>query len=44
MTQSTASKSLKEVDSILGWELFNRFGRKVEINEQGEDSLNNAKQ
>lgn len=44
LTQSAASQSLKELESILGYELFSRFGRKLAINEQGKDLLNKANQ
>ncbi len=44
LTQSAASQSLKELEGILGYELFSRFGRKLAINEQGKDLLNKANQ
>jgi len=44
MTQSAASQSLKELESVLGYTLFNRVGRKLTINEQGEALLHKANQ
>jgi DNA-binding transcriptional LysR family regulator len=35
MTQSAASQSLKELESTLGYSLFNRMGRELVINDDG---------
>jgi len=44
MTQSAASQSLKELESILGFPLFNRLGRKLVLNEHGRELLDKANQ
>lgn len=44
MTQSAASQSLKELESILGTPLFNRLGRRLVLNEHGEALLDKANQ
>jgi len=44
MTQSAASQSLKELESILGATLFNRFGRRLILNEHGRELLDKANQ
>jgi len=44
MTQSAASQSLKELESILGHSLFNRFGRRLKLNEHGRELLDKANQ
>jgi len=36
MTQSAASQSIKELESILGYKVFDRFGRKLQVNENGK--------
>ncbi len=42
LTQSAASQSLKELENILGYTLFNRIGRKLLINDSGRAILANA--
>lgn len=44
MTQSAASQSLKELENILGYPLFTRFGRKLVINDHGQALLSKAMQ
>lgn len=44
MTQSAASQSLKELESILGHPLFTRYGRKLVINGHGQALLSKATQ
>ncbi len=44
ITQSAASQSLKELESILGFQLFNRVGRELQLNKQGEHILTTATQ
>ena len=44
MTQSAASQSLKELETILGHPLFTRYGRKVVINDHGQALLSHATQ
>jgi len=44
MTQSAASQSLKELESILGYPLFSRYGRKLVINDHGQALLSKATQ
>ncbi len=39
MTQSAASQSIKELESILGYKVFDRFGRKLQVNENGKAIL-----
>lgn len=42
MTQSAASQSIKELESILGYTIFDRLGRKLQINENGNAILSKA--
>jgi len=42
MTQSAASQSLKELENILGYPLFTRYGRKLAINAHGQALLGKA--
>jgi DNA-binding transcriptional LysR family regulator len=42
MTQSAASQSIKELESVLGYQVFERFGRKLKINENGKAILSKA--
>lgn len=42
LTQSAASQSLKELESILGFQLFNRTGRKLLLNDHGREILSKA--
>ena len=44
MTQSAASQSLKELENILGYPLFTRYGRRLVINEHGQALLSKATQ
>jgi DNA-binding transcriptional LysR family regulator len=44
MTQSAASQSLKELENILGYPLFTRYGRKLVINAHGQALLSKATQ
>lgn len=44
LTQSAASQSLKELEGILGYQLFNRIGRKLYINDNGQTILSKATQ
>jgi DNA-binding transcriptional LysR family regulator len=39
LTQSAASQSLKELENILGYQVFNRLGRKLLLNDQGRAIL-----
>lgn len=39
MTQSAASQSIKELESILGYKIFDRLGRKLQLNENGKAIL-----
>jgi len=42
LTQSAASQSLKELELVLGYPLFNRVGRKLLINDHGRIILSKA--
>jgi len=42
ITQSAASQSLKELESILGYQVFNRIGRELWLNDHGRDILPKA--
>jgi len=42
LTQSAASQSLKELELILGYQVFNRIGRKLLINDHGRTILSKA--
>ncbi len=44
ITQSAASQSLKELEAILGFQLFNRIGRELQLNTQGQKVLVKATQ
>jgi len=44
LTQSAASQSLKEFESVLGYQVFNRIGRKLFINDHGRAILFKAMQ
>ncbi len=44
MTQSAASQSLKELENILGYPLFTRYGRKLVINNHGQTLLSKSTQ
>jgi len=42
LTQSAASQSLKELENILGYQVFNRIGRKLLLNDAGRAILTKA--
>ena len=42
LTQSAASQSLKELESVLGYQVFNRTGRKLLLNDAGRTILPKA--
>ncbi len=44
ITQSAASQSLKELEEVLGYRVFNRVGRKLFINDHGREILPKALQ
>ncbi len=44
MTQSAASQSIKELETILGYQIFDRLGRKLQVNENGKAILSRVTQ